>query len=372
MNMERKEPTANMNLKKVAELRELASQASIAAMTAAPGYQDTVLNAAKKLTDIADSIERKEKFAAVKPAVLLLPCNATVEEVRKARSRQAIRRGDDIYLPSYSSMALVLPNTLLRTALFSTGSRVQSNSESILKGDQSTLVANKEIATFPNLTLTLSGYELCQFDRHVYAICLDYYREMALSPRYSSHYVKTTFYEFSRRMGLSYGLNPHKAIRASLLRLSLAKLRVRQKKLDLEIPSLLNTRFEDGSASGAFKGSDTILLQITEFVAELFGPGAWTAVDKEAARYDGVMGWLASFYSGHSDTAWLSVKSLYSISGYQSKSMSNFKASLIRALDKLKDVRTPDCCRVSGYYFTDDGAKIMVVRAAWDKSALPA
>ena len=360
-----------MNLKRVAELRQLGNLAAEAAMTAAPGYQETVLSAAERLTNIADSIERKEKLTATEPPVAVLSCDATVEEVRKARRRQATRRGEDVYLPSWSTMALALPNTFLRTALFSTGRRVQANSENVLEGDLCALVASKEIASFANLTLTLSGYELCQLDRHVYATCLDYYRERPLSPEESNHYVKTSFYEFAKRMGLAYGLNPHKAIRASLLRLSFAQIRIRHRGWNLEVPKLLTVSFEDCSNSGVFKGSDMMLLRVTESVAELFGPGAWTAVDKEAVSYDGVMGWLASFYAGHSGAAWLSVKSLYDQSGYESKSMSNFKASLIRALAKLKNDTTPECCRLSKYAFTDDGSKLKVVLAAWEKSALP-
>lgn len=368
--MERKQPAPNLNLKRAAELRELANRAAEGAMTAAPGHQELVLSAAEKLTNIADNIERKEKLAIAEPPVAVLPPNATVEEVRKARRRQATRRGEDVYLPSWSTMALALPNTFLRTALFSTGRRVQANSENVLEGDQTALVANKEVASLSNMTLTLSGYELCQFDRHVYATCLDYYRENPLFPEASNHYVKTSFYEFAKRMGLAYGLNPHKAIRASLLRLSFAQLRIRHKGWNLEVPKLLTVSFEDGSTSGGFKGSDVMLLRVTESLAELFGPGAWTAVDKEAVGYDGVTGWLASFYGGHSSAVWLSVKSLYDISGYESPSMSNFKASLIRALEKLKNDRVPACCRVSEYHFTDDGSKLKVVLAAWEKSSL--
>lgn len=60
--MERKQPAPNLNVKRVAELRELANLAAKAAMTAAPGDQETVLSAAEKLSNIADSIERKGKL----------------------------------------------------------------------------------------------------------------------------------------------------------------------------------------------------------------------------------------------------------------------------------------------------------------------
>lgn len=368
--MERKRAAPKSTIEDAEQLRDLANRTAEAAMTAAPGYQSAVLDAAERLNKIASSRERQAKLAANEAPVLVLPSDATVDEVRKARRRQATRRGQDVYLPSWSDMALALPNTFLRSALFSAGRHIQANNKNVLEGDQSTLVTDKEVVSFSNLTLTLSGYQLCQFDRQVYATCLDYYREKPLSPEDSNHYVKTSFYEFATRTGLAYGLNPHKAIRASLLRLSFAQIRIRRKGWNIEVPKLLSVSFEDGSTIGVFKGSDTMLFRVTERVAELFGRGAWTAVEKEAVGCDGLMGWLASFYSGHSKEKALPVEFLHRLSGYQSHS-GNFKTSLIRALHKLKDKKMPDSVRVSEYYFTKDGNALTVVRAAWGKATVP-
>jgi len=43
----------------------------------------------------------------------------------------------------------------------------------------------------------------------------------------------------------------------------------------------------------------------------------------------------------------------------------NFKASLVLALNKLKDPQTPACSRVATYRFSKDEAKILVVRSEW-------
>ena len=353
----------------VAELRALASLTADAALTAAPDQQLTVLDAAERLDSIADSIERKAKKEAIEPAIVVLPSDATVEEVRKARCRQASRRGTDVYLPSWSAMSQAMPNAFLRSALFSSGRSIQAENAKVLTGDQTLLVAGKEIATFQNLTLTFSGYELCQFDRQVYATCLDYYRERPLSPEECTHHIRTSFYEFATRMGGSYSLDSHKAIRASLLRLSFAQMRLRYNRMNLEVPKFLAVSFADGETGEEFKGSDMLLLRVTESVAELFGPGAWTAVDKEAVSYDGLMGWLASFYASHSGPQWLPVERLYQLSGYESH-IRNFKASLVRALDKLKNEKTPTCSQVSAYHFSKDGTKLMVVCTAWGTKML--
>ncbi|MBP4050899.1 hypothetical protein J9978_15530 [Chromobacterium violaceum] len=351
------------------ELRVLARRAADAALTAAPDQQLAVLKAAERLDRIAGNIERKAKKEAAEPAIVMLPSDATVEEVRTARRRQAICRGADVYLPSWSAMSQALPNAFLRSALFSACRSVQAENAKVLAGDQTLLIADKEIATFQNVTLTFSGYELCQFDRQVYATCLDYYRARPLSPEACTHHIRTSFYEFATRMGGSYSLDSHKAIRASLLRLSFAQMRLRFNRLNLEVPKLLTVSFADGEAGEDFKGSDMLLLRVTESVAELFGPGTWTAVDKEAVGYDGLMGWLASFYASHSGPQWLPVERLHQLSGYESH-MRNFKASLVRALDKLKHEKTPPCSRVSAYHFSKDGTKLMVVCTTWGTQML--
>ncbi|WP_230965431.1 hypothetical protein [Burkholderia cepacia] len=324
----------------------------------------TVLDAAKQLQDIADGLERREKKALEQPAVAELPANATANEIQHSRRRQAIRRGSEVYLPSWSAMARALPNAFLRSALFSAGRSVQADNANILAGGSTCLVAGKEIATFKNMTLTFSGYRLCQFDRQVCSTCLDYYREVPLCREESPRHVRTTFYEFARRMGNEYSVKAHRAIRASLLRLSFAQIRIRYERLNIEVPKLLSVTFEDGESAEDFKGSDVLLLRVTTSVAELFGPGSWTAVDNEAAGYDGLRGWLASFYAGHAHPQWLSVELLHALSGYVSNKR-NFKASLVRALEKLKDPRTPTCSRVARYHFSKDGTQICVVRSAW-------
>ncbi|WP_084534350.1 hypothetical protein [Paraburkholderia dilworthii] len=354
----------NISRNRAAELRALAARATEAAIDAAPDHQSAVRDAAECINRIAGGLERKAEEASAEPAIAVLPPNATVEEVRRARCRQAARRGADVYLPNWSDMAQALPDAFLRTALFGSGRNIQSENDKVLSGDQTLLVAGKEVASFQNLTLTFSGYELCQFDRQVYATCLDYYRERPLCPDECPRHVRTSFYEFACRMGNAYSVKAHKAIRASLLRLSFAQMRLRCQRMNIEIPKLLSVTFEDGEAGGDFKGSDMLLLRVTVSVAELFGPGAWTAVAREVVRYDGLTGWLASFYASHSAAKWVWVNQLYALSGYESHTR-NFKASLIRALEKLKDGETPLCSRVSAYHFSKDGTRIYVIRSEW-------
>lgn len=45
--------------------------------------------------------------------------------------------------------------------------------------------------------------------------------------------------------------------------------------------------------------------------------------------------------------------------------MSNFRGSVLKALDKLKESGTPVCSRVAKYQFSKDKPCLYVVREAW-------
>lgn len=351
--------------KSIAELRDLADQTSKAALTAAPGHQDVVKNAAKKIDAFADGMERRRSAVAeAVPAVLVLPDLATNQELATARVKQSTRRGQDVFLPSWSSVARALPDAFLRTAVFSTSSSIQKSNAQVLAGDKSLLVANEVIASLNILSIIFSGYRLCQFDRQVYAACLDYYRERPLAPTNCTKHVGTSYHEFAGRLGATHNAKTYKAIRASLLRLSFAQIRMRRDSMDIEVPKLLSVHFDDGSATGELKGSDTLMLRVTESVAELFGVGSWTAIDQQVVSFDGLRGWLGSFYATHKGPKWLPVETLYKLSGYESKP-SNFRDSLVKALDKLKEPETPECSRVEKYVFSKDQTKLRVILGRW-------
>jgi hypothetical protein len=272
----------------VAELRALASLTAEATRTAAPDRQTTVFDAVEQLDRFADGLERRARNEPTEPAIAVLPSNATTEEVRDARRRKTTRRGKEVFLPSWSEMARALPNAFLGTALFSAGRSIETGNACVLSGDPTRLVAGKEIASFQNVSLLFTGYELCQFDRLVYATCLDYYRDTSLSPEESPRRVRTSFYEFASRMGNAYSVKAHRAIRASLLRLSFAQMRVRYLRLNIEVPKLLSLTFEDGEEGGDFRGSDILLLRVAISLAELFGSGARASVANEAESCNGL------------------------------------------------------------------------------------
>ena len=72
-----------------------------------------------------ESLQSREQRESVAPPkttnVRVLATNATEKEIRRARLRQAVKIGEDVYLPYIASDSLGLPNCFLRSALFPVG-----------------------------------------------------------------------------------------------------------------------------------------------------------------------------------------------------------------------------------------------------------
>lgn len=75
--------------------------------------------------------------------------------------------------------------------------------------------------------------------------------------------------------------------------------------------------------------------------------------------------------AGHAGPMWLPIERLYLLSSYTSH-MRSFRASLVRALERLKSPETPDFSRVTRYFFSKDATKIWVVRRQWNHGSINA
>ncbi|KVP39606.1 hypothetical protein WJ87_05065 [Burkholderia ubonensis] len=226
------------------------------------------------------------------------------------------------------------------------------------------------------MVLTLTGHQLCDYDRRVFAACLNHYRDdRPLSPDDASPaWVTLSFYQFAQDLSTAYGAKVHKAIRDSLIRLSAAHLRVRINRRDIPLPRLIDVAFDDGyagvePADCQLRGSDRVAFRIFESMANLFGPADWSAVPQPAlTEYAGLAAWLASFYSTHSKPYPLKVSDLYSYAGVTCE-LREFRRMLKTALDKLKRDDASVDLRVESYVLTKD--ELTVHLARWMQLALP-
>lgn len=326
-----------------------------AALGAAGAQQETLEAGSRSLALAARRAAARDK--AEEAPILELAPTATPAAVNAARTRRAVRRGRDVYLPSWSDIAVGLPNALLRSGLWTAG----ESSDVWMEG--------AEIATLGQDTRILyTGRQLTQYDRRVFAACLDYYKEdRPLSAGGSSAWVCVSFFQFAQAMGLSYTLNTHKALRASLVRLEAAALRVGTGTLELPVPRLLEVAFDDGYHTlpeSELKGSDQIAFRVLEQFAALYGPSTWTAVPKPALELRGIRAWLAGFYATHRIPRELPISKLQALSGMVCRP-SDFRGCVLRALDDLSKPDTEDAIRVASYTLSPDRKAITVRMARW-------
>lgn len=334
----------------------LQSRAVARAALAAPGPQQETLEAGSRTLALV-ARRAAARVKADEPPILELEPTATPAAVNAARTRRAVRRGRDVYLPSWSDFAVGLPNALLRSRLWTAG----EGAEHWLDGE--------EIATLgQDARIIYTGRQLTQYDRRVFAACLDYYKEgRPLSAGGTSAWVCVSFFQFAQSMGLAYTLNTHKALRASLVRLEAAALRVGAGNLELPVPRLLEVAFDDGyhtAPDSELKGSDQIAFRVLEQFAALYGPTAWTAVPKPALELKGIRAWLSGFYATHRQPRELPLSKLQELSGMTCRP-TDFRACVVRALDDLADADTEDAIRVASYEFSADRKALTVFLVRW-------
>jgi hypothetical protein len=345
----------------------LAAQAKAVRRAAEHAVDGETRVLAQAAADTVEAVARRQqhrKAAETATPVLELAANASPTEIRVARQRRAVRRGKDVFLPSWKDAAVALPNALLRSALFSASS---ASREALFEAP---------IAAQGDVVLTLTGHQLCDYDRRVFAACLNHYRDdRPLVPDDTSPaWVTLTFYQFAQDLVTSYSANVHKAIRDSLIRLSAAHLRVRINRRDIPLPRLIDVAFDDGFAGQEpadcmLRGSDRVAFRIFESMANLFGPADWSAVPQPALTdYSGLASWLASFYSTHAKPYPLKVADLYRYAGVTCE-LREFRRMLKIALEKLKRDTANPVVRVESFELTKDDLTVRLAR--WTQMALP-
>lgn len=310
--------------------------------------------AAATLDSVARSQARRLK--AEKEAVLALPDNATATEIREARLRRAVRRGEDVFLPSWREAAVGIPNVFLRSALFAA---TEVSDKPLM---------NAQVASRGDTSITLIGHQLGDYDRRVFAACLDYYRgDRPLDRGDEPRWVTVTFWQLARDLHVAYGPNVHKAVRDSLIRLNAAHLRIRVKSVDIPMPRLIDVVFDDGyqgrdTPDRLLRGSDLISFRVQETMANLFGPDTWSAVSKYALHsHSGLPSWLAGFYSSHSGPYPVKISDLFNFSGVVCD-LREFRRRLKRALVRLQADDVSADVRVEAFEVSSDYITVHLVR----------
>ena len=343
-------------VQRVAALREQVD----AAMAAADALQDENKPLLRAAAQTVAGVVQRELRKLKQGPILELPENASDKELKEARVRRAVRRGESLYLPSWKDMAVGFPNVLLRSALFA----ACNSGEPLFE---------QAIATQGDATLKMTGPQLGHYDRQVFAACLRYYRDgLTLHAANTSlGWIKVSFWQLAQDLNVPYGLNGHIAIRESLIRLNAAHLRIRTKRQDIPLPRLIEVAFEDGyegraTASQNLKGSDTVAFRVLDAMAELFGPDDWSNVSDAAIfDYSGLTAWATSFFSTHKDDFALKIKDLYDYSGSVCE-LREFRRRLKETLTKLQSPETDEQVRVERFEMNKEYVRVYLMR--WQKT----
>ena len=222
------------------------------------------------------------------------------------------------------------------------------------------------IASQGDTSITLTGFQLNEYDKRVFAVCLEHYRdEQPLFNQYNkSTWMQNSYWKFAKELHVEPGLNVYKAIRQSLLRLNAAHLRLRINRRDIPLPRLIDVAFDDSSATSNIKGGDITSFRIDEAIASMFGKNEWTALDQTVLHsLSGLQAWIASFYSTHAKSFPLQISDLWRYSGAVCD-LREFKRRLKNALTKLQNVDIPLCARIK--HFEISGTIITVHLARWN------
>lgn len=329
---------------------------AVATRRAAEALDNEVMrNQALAGAETIAALDRAQK-RRIQPAepVLVLPANASAAELKEGRVRRAVRRGNVVYLPSWRESATGLPSVFLRSALFGAANVLRES------------VMAESVSSLGDTSLTLTGYRLCDYDRRVFAACLDCYcADRPLSNGTEETWVKMTYWQFAKGMNVAYGANVHSAIRASLIRLNAAQLRVRVKGEDVPISGLIDVALDDFQAGGTVstsRASDLVVFRIREDMANLFGPADWSAVSKSALhQYAGLTGWLTGFYATHAKSYDMPMVGLHGLSGSRCD-LREFKRRLRDALAKLSGDDVPDSVRIDNFTVTKTHANVKLLR----------
>lgn len=289
-------------------------------------------NVLQRLSSEAHSAARKERIESQAVPVLDLPKNATNAELAAGRRKQAVRRGDEVFLPICPDDYICMPLCFLRSSLFPAAT---SSATEGTVSEKNVPVLNSDIS------IRLSGPELRSGDRRVLAACLAHYRNRPLAAGENGCWVETSLHELGRNIGLSIGRTTASAIEESLGRLSQVKLLIREKGKNYDFSSLVEVSRLDPAEKGT-----KIKIRIQQNLAQLYGKGRWWKIPISVLSFSKLMGWLACFFASHSKHCWLSTRKLHELSGLNCK-LTDFEGRLLgSALEALSDDRVHRAARV--------------------------
>lgn len=293
----------------------------------------------KALSDVSDMLLRDVKSIekGLNEKVYTLDTLATEKEVFDAQSKQAVRVGSRVYLPRWRDNHVALPACFIRSSLF------PGTDNPAMPGDRwaGRIVHAKKDKT--PLVMCYEGEFLRSFDRRVFAACVLLYRDEPLSSA-EGKWISASFHKLAQSVGTTAGSGTNSRVKESLERLSSAGLTVRTGSVYCRLNPIV--KFEAMDAA-----SRKIRIRLTEDLAKLYGVEDWRSIPISTVAMNGLTGWLASFYSSHTKSAWIPISFLHEMSRLNSRP-NDFERLLRRSLTELQGEDIPIEARVKAFPIT--------------------
>lgn len=312
--------------------------------------QSRLLEASKTLANLATREQRTSRRRVSQ--VLTLPEDASPSEVRYARRRGAVQHGHRLYLPDFPESTYALPNVLLRSSLFAS----KEVDASLIDG---------YVAAQGQSSIWLRGPMLFDYDRQVLAAVIRRLSiEKPLTIDLVSESLTLSFWQLARMLGLTYGVNQHRAIKSSLARLSAVEVRVKSGGHDVSMSGLLRV----SSLVEATRGRDQVELCIPVGLFELFGVAQWTSVPVQALqKLRGLPRWLGWYYRTHSSPYPLKLGLLRELSGSVCD-LREFRRRLKNALQMLQSSEVDESVRIASFDYDAKADTLTVYATRWNEA----
>jgi len=259
--------------------------------------------------------------------------DAQIESLRQAVEADRANRpisSPPVQLQIWPEPVRGSPNSFLRSALFAA---IQSENRQML-GEPATPHQRAQgisITTQKGLTIEYAGPQLDQFDLDVWLQAIHLVRRYPLETRCSfsgSPFLKA----IGRAMNRKTSAREYQDLNQSLDRLTGGGVVIKSGSVTFTGHLISWYRRDDQTRAYQISFADDVL--------KLFRPAAWTAIqweERRALKGQALVLWLHGYYSSHAAPYPVSVQYLHLLCGSRTALMKNFKTSLKRAFQILKE-----------------------------------
>jgi hypothetical protein len=224
-------------------------------------------------------------------------------------------------LPMWNDRVRGVPNSVLRSALFTATSR-----------GKRAYMERVKIASVDGIQILFTGPRLDQADLDVWEQCLHIARTYRLG-----NTIQFSAYTFLKAIGRSTGKSQHEWLKGAFARLRTS---------DVEISDGKRTFFGT-LISGGMRNEETGFyeLVLNPKIASLYDAG-WTGEDweqRKALKGKSLALWLHGFYSTHAEPFDYKIETLWKLCGSEAKELKHFKENLMDALVSLNEATSWNC-----------------------------